>query len=186
MVDLGRRCHWQRDHAGQVARLTVRLFDQLRSLHGLAREDRELVEYGALLHDIGFLIGQPKHHKHSLYLILNGGLDPFTRDEVLTIGNIARYHRRAAPTTGHRHYRALPRRLRRVVKVGAALLRIADGLDRTSCGVVADVACRVRPGRVDVIVESRGDAELELWSARSRSKLFKRVFGRSVSFAPTR
>lgn len=183
VVDLGRRCHWQHEHAQQVARLCLQVFDQLRPLHRLRREDRELIEYGALLHDIGFLIGQPKHHKHSLYLILNGGLNPFNRDEVRTIANIARYHRRSSPTTRHRHFRALPKRLRRVVEVGAALLRIADGLDRTSCGAVADLVCRVRPDRVDVLIESRGDAELEIWSARSRSKLFKRVFGRRVAFA---
>jgi exopolyphosphatase/guanosine-5'-triphosphate,3'-diphosphate pyrophosphatase len=183
VFDLGRRCHWQRDHAEQVARLCVRLFDALRPLHGLGRGERELIEYGALLHDIGFLIGQAGHHKHGLYLILNGGLRPFTRDEVRTIGNVARYHRRAAPSARHKHFAALSKRLRRAVEVGAALLRIADGLDRTSCAAVADLVVRVRPERVDVVVESRGDAELELWSARSRSKLFKKVFGRGVTFA---
>lgn len=186
IVDLGRRCHWQRDHALQVARLCLRLFDQLRPLHRLGRDERELIEYGALLHDIGFLIGQAKHHKHALYLILHGGLRPFTRDEVRTIGSIARYHRRSLPTVKHKHFRALPKRLRRVVEVGAALLRIADGLDRTSCAAVADAICRVRPDRVEVFTESRGDAELEIWSARSRSKLFRKVFGRPLSVAPVR
>ena len=184
IFDLGRRCHWQRDHAQQVARLCLRLFDQLRPLHGLGREDRELIEYGALLHDIGFLIGQARHHKHSHYLILNGGLSPFKKDEVLTIADIARYHRRSPPSTKDNYFRALPKRLRRTVEVGAALLRIADGLDRTSCGAVSDVLCRIRPDRVEVLAETRGDAELELWSARSRGKLFEKVFDRKVTFAP--
>ena len=184
VIDLGRRCHWQHEHARQVAKLTLRLFDQLRPLHGLSPRERELIEYGALLHDIGFLIGQARHHKHSRYLILNGGLSPFKKDEVLTVANIARYHRRSPPSAEDKYFRALPKRLRRAVEVGAALLRIADGLDRTSCGAVADVLCRVRPERVEVLAETRGDAELELWSARSRSKLFEKVFGRKVTFAP--
>ena len=62
ILDLGRRCHWQREHGEQVARLCVRLFDQLRPLHGLSKDDRELIEYGALLHDIGSLIERKKHH----------------------------------------------------------------------------------------------------------------------------
>ena len=78
-----------------------------------------------------------------------------------------------------------PRRLRRTVKVGAALLRIADGLDRTNCSVVEDLTCRVRPKQVQVLVHSRGDAELELWSARARSKLFTRTFGRKIAFQST-
>jgi exopolyphosphatase/guanosine-5'-triphosphate,3'-diphosphate pyrophosphatase len=180
VVDLGRRCHWQRDHGEQVARLCLRLFDQLRSLHGLGRDVRELVEYGALLHDVGRSIGQARHHKHSRYLILNGGLDPFTRDEVRTIACIARYHRRSFPSAGHRLFRSLPKRLRRAVGVGSALLRIADGLDRTNCSVVSDVICRTRPTTVDIVVDARGDAELELWSAEARSKLFRHLFRRSV------
>ena len=36
---------------------------------------------------------------------------------------VARYHRRTPPTTRHRHFRALPKRLRRVVEVGAAHCR---------------------------------------------------------------
>ena len=182
ILDLGRRSHWQREHSEQVARLCVRLFDLLRPLHGLGREERELIEYGALLHDIGAVIGRDKHHKHSMYLILNGDLQPFSRREVRTIANIARYHRKSFPTIRHREFARLPRRLRRTVRVGAALLRVADGLDRTNCSVVDDVTTRTRPDRVDVLVDSRGDAELELWSAASRSKLFERVFDRPIYF----
>ena len=184
VVDLGRRCHWHRDHAEQVARLCLRLFDQLRPLHGLGRDVRDLVEYGALLHDIGRSIGQDRHHKHTRYLILNGALDPFTRDEVRAIACIARYHRRSFPTCRHRQFRSLPKRMRRVVRVGAALLRIADGLDRTNCSVVTDLSCRLRPARVSILAHSRGDSELEVWSAQARSKLFEHLFGRSVLVSP--
>lgn len=182
IVDLGRRCHWNRAHGEQVASLCVRLFDQLKSLHGLGREDRELIEYGALLHDIGSLIGREKHHKHSMYLLLHGDLHPFKKNEVRTIANIARYHRKAFPSMSHPSYAALPKRLRKTVRVGTALLRLADGLDRTNCSVVRDVACRIRDNGIEVLVDAPGDAELELWSAATRSALFERVFGRPITF----
>jgi exopolyphosphatase/guanosine-5'-triphosphate,3'-diphosphate pyrophosphatase len=182
ILDLGRRCYWHSEHSEQVARLCVRLFDLLKPIHGLGREDRELIEYGALLHDIGAMIGRDRHHKHSMYLILNGDLQPFSRAEVRTIANIARYHRKSVPDLAHREFARLPKRLRRTVRVGAALLRIADGLDRTNCSVIEDLTTRTRPERVDVLVDSRGDAELELWSAATRSKLFEEVFGRPIYF----
>ncbi len=141
-----------------------------------------MIEYAALLHDIGALIGREKHHKHSMYLILKGDLEPFARNEVRAIANIARYHRKAMPRRSHAEYAKLPKRLRRTVKVGAALLRLADGLDRTNCSVVEDVTCRIRADRVDVLVNVRGDAELELWSAASRAALFERVFDRPAVF----
>ena len=120
-----------------------------------------------------------------MYLILNGELKPFSKNEIRTIANIARYHRKAFPSKSHKEFASLPKRLRRTVKVGAALLRIADGLDRTNCSVVEDVTCRVRPKEVQVLVHSRGDAELELWSARARSKLFRRIFDKEIAFQCT-
>jgi exopolyphosphatase/guanosine-5'-triphosphate,3'-diphosphate pyrophosphatase len=180
IVDLGRRCHWQREHGEQVARLCVRLFDQLRPLHGLGRTDRELIEYAALLHDVGRLIGREKHHKHSAYLIRNGDLEHFRKGEIEVIALIARYHRKSSPHKNHRRFRKLPKHWRRVVEVGAPLLRIADGLDRTNCSIVTDVTCRTRTDEIELLIDSRGDAELEVWSARSRSKLFERVIRRDV------
>jgi len=181
IVNLGRRSHWNRAHAEQVARMCMQLFDGLRAVHGLGPAERELIEYGALLHDIGAMIGRPKHHKHSAYLILHGALAPFARREVWTIACVARYHRKSYPGTARDEvYARLPKRLRRAVKVGAALLRIADGLDRTNCSVIADVKSRVRPDEVQILVTGRGDAELEIYSAQARATMFESYFDRRV------
>ncbi|HWW54795.1 MAG TPA: Ppx/GppA phosphatase family protein, partial [Acidimicrobiales bacterium] len=53
VLGLCRRCNWDEGHGRQVARLATDLFDQTRPLHGLMSADRELLDYGALLHDIG-------------------------------------------------------------------------------------------------------------------------------------
>src|ERR1019366_1391535 len=70
VLDLARRCAWHQSHSEHVAKLCVELFDQLQPLHKLAAQDREVIEYGALLHDIGWHIARERHHKHSMYLIL--------------------------------------------------------------------------------------------------------------------
>lgn len=182
VLDLARRCDWHQTHSEQVARLCLELFDATRALHGLGTEQRELIEYGALLHDIGWHIAREKHHKHSQYLILNGNLKNFTREEVRTIGSIARHHRKAKPSTDYKAFAKLSSGSRRVVRVGVALLRIADGLDRSHCAVVTGVTCRVTRKRVEVTLKARGDAELELWGARSKRGLFADVFGKTPRF----
>lgn len=181
VMDLGRRSHWQYEHAQQVAKITLQLFDSLRPLHGLTRKQRELIEYGALLHDIGAVIGRTKHHKHSAYLIRNGELKPFSKKEIDIIASIARFHRKSPPSEANQTYAELPKKARRVVDVGTALLRIADGLDRTNCSVVDEVHTRTRVDRVEIIVTSKTDAELEIWSAQSRGELFSMVFGRAIA-----
>lgn len=182
ILDLARRCHFHHEHAEQVARLCLSLFDQTRAagLHDLGARQRDLIEYAALLHDIGFLISRDRHHKHSAYLIRNGGLEHFALEEVAIIACIARYHRRAGPARRHRLFSSLSPKGQQTVRVGAALLRVADGLDRTNCAVVTRVRCHVGRRKLRVTATTRGDAQLEAWSAKARADLLEGVFDRRL------
>jgi len=186
VLDLGRKCDWHRTHSEQVARLCLRLFDELRSVHHMGNAERELIEYGALLHDIGWHISRNKHHKHAMYLILNGELKNFTPEEVSVIANIARYHRGPKPRKRHDNYTELPRRFRRIVDVGSALLRLADGLDRSHGGVIQDLRCKVDEKSVKCLLTARADAELEVWGARRKMDWFAKVFDRKINFEVVR
>jgi exopolyphosphatase/guanosine-5'-triphosphate,3'-diphosphate pyrophosphatase len=107
VYELAGRCAFERGHAEQVARIAVSLFDQTRGAHGLDERAREWLEYAAILHDIGLHISYARHHRHSYYLIKNGGLRGFTPEEVDLIALVARYHRRAAPKRGPEGFSAL-------------------------------------------------------------------------------
>jgi exopolyphosphatase/guanosine-5'-triphosphate,3'-diphosphate pyrophosphatase len=183
VMDLARRCDWHRTHSEQVTMLALRLFDDLKPLHQLGQAERELIEYASLLHDIGWHIGRDRHHKHSMYLIANGDLKKFGDDEVQIIANIARYHRKSAPKQKHAAYGALSKPGQRVVDVGAALLRLADGLDRSHASVITGLNCRIDDQRVRCVLSARSDAELEIWGAQRKMKWFEKVFKRTITFA---
>ncbi len=182
VLDLARRCDWNQSHSEQVARICMQLFDQLKPLHGLNRKARELIEYAALLHDIGWHISRDRHHKHGMYLIQHGKLKGFAPEEVGIVANIVRYHRKAKPSAKHEYFGALSGRSRKIVRVGAALLRISDGLDRSHCTVVSSISCSIHRRKIDVVIKARGDAELEIWGGRRKMDLFAETFGRSISF----
>lgn len=182
VLDLARRCDWHQSHSEQVARLVLELFDALKPLHGLSRTDRELIEFGAMLHDIGWHISSDDHHKHSMYLIVHGSLKEFTAEEVRIIANIARYHRKSKPKLSHESFAMLSPKGQKAVRVGAALLRIADALDRTHCSVVSRLKVRAGGRRVKLGIVGRGDTEMEIWAARRKMDLFNDVFDRTVSF----
>ena len=186
VIALARRCAWHKSHSEQVARLCTRLFDELKSLHGLGTPERELIEYGALLHDIGWHIGRTQHHKHSMYLIRHGDLKSFTPEEIEIIANIARYHRKTAPKQKHEGYASLSPRAKMIVRTGAALLRIADGLDRSHANVVRDVRCKVGTKDVKCLVSTRWDAQLELWGAKRKREMFEKVFKRDLTLEVAR
>jgi exopolyphosphatase / guanosine-5'-triphosphate,3'-diphosphate pyrophosphatase len=182
VMDLARRCDWHEQHSLQVTSLCLQLFDQLKELHGLDRTARELIEYGCLLHDIGWHISRDGHHKHSMYLVLHGDLKGFTEEEIRVIANITRYHRKSLPTSAHEDYATLPPTAQRIVSVGASLLRLADGLDRSHASVVSSLRCRIKKQKVEIRVKARADAELEIWGARRKMDFFCDVFDRSLTF----
>lgn len=182
VIDLARRCDWHQKHSEHVTRLCLNLFDELKSLHKLGAIERELIEFGSLLHDIGWHIAGKGHHKHSQYLITHGDLKSFTQEEVQIIAHIARYHRKSPPSREHDEYCAQPARARRVIDIGAALLRIADGLDRSHASAVRSLECRVDDKKVRCTIDIRADAELEIWGARRKADWFEKVFQRKVEF----
>lgn len=165
IVELGERCGYWSEHAQQVARLAVSIFDQTRSVHGLTDKEREWLEYAALLHDIGVHISYERHHRHSYYLIKNGDLRGFDPAEIEVIGLVARYHRQATPKRSHDGYGDLGGAARRTVRVLAAILRLAEGLDRSHAQALSGIDLYPRGDDYLATLRASGDAELELWAA---------------------
>ncbi|HZZ44242.1 MAG TPA: Ppx/GppA phosphatase family protein [Tepidisphaeraceae bacterium] len=182
VLGLARRCEWNRVHSEHVTRLTLELFDDLKSLHGLGAGERELIEYGAMLHDIGWHIGHKSHHKHSMYLILHGGLKGFTPEEIQIVANIARYHRKSPPKSKHPDYQVLSPRAKQIVDIGAGILRIADGMDRSHGAVIQEVRCTISDDEIVCTLSAKSDAALELWAAKRKDDLFTKAFGRDITF----
>ncbi len=181
VIALARRCRAPEVHSLHVASLALRLFDQTKRLHGLGSTERDLLEYAAILHDIGYLISERQHHKHTYYLITHSDLGGLSGEELQIVANVARYHRRAIPQSKHEGFDALTPKFKRIVRILSALLRIADGLDRTHFSVVRSLDVKLG-ATVTIVAHVTGDAELEAWAAKGRADLFERVFRRRVQF----
>ena len=182
IIELGERCGFWAEHANQVARLSLSIFDQTRSAHGLGEKEREWLEYGALLHDIGSHISYERHHRHSYYLIKNGGLRGFEPDEPEVIALVARYHRQAPPKKSHDLYGALPAKLRRTVKRLSAMVRVAEGLDRSHAQTVTAIDFYPEKKGYLAKLRTKADAELELWAAHRDVQPLEEVLGKPIRF----
>ena len=181
--ELGERCRFEKKHSHAVRSLALQLFDGIAARLELTKEDRDILGDAALLHDIGYHINYDRHHKHSYHLILHADLLGVTPEEQVLIANVARYHRGSPPRKKHRNYSALEKPLRRRVRALAAILRVADGLDRGHVGAVGALKVRwlERALRITV-VPSRADAplRLETWGAHRKSALLAKVAKRPV------
>lgn len=180
-IRLARKCHYDLVHSHHVARLALQIFDQTKAVHGKGEQEREWLEYAAILHDIGFLINPRQHHKHSYYLIKNSDLAGFTAEEIELIGNIARYHRRATPEEDHRTLKDLPAVYHDALWLLGGILRVANALDRSHFGVVKSVTCEVKAKAIELRVTTSDDAALEVWAARQRMDMLAEAFGKDIT-----
>jgi exopolyphosphatase/guanosine-5'-triphosphate,3'-diphosphate pyrophosphatase len=178
--DLGHRYRYDRDHAEQVARLATDLFDQLSQPLGLDPSTRPLLEAAATLHDIGYYISYDRHHKHSHHLILHSGLPGFTQRQLAIIAAVGRYHTKALPKRSHPEVSSLEPKDRALVRTLAAILRIADGLDRGRGGRIISVKATDDGSTTRLDVAGAEDLHAELYGVDKKKDLYEEVFGRRV------
>jgi exopolyphosphatase/guanosine-5'-triphosphate,3'-diphosphate pyrophosphatase len=165
-------------HARQVTRLSCRLFCAFEPLHGRGEAALELLCCGAWLHDVGLGVGPRGHHKHSLRLIMDSPMPELSAREKSIVANVARYHRKALPKPIHEPYADLDREAQDLVCCLAALLRIADGLDRAHLDAVERLqAGKVSPQVWELAINGPGDLDLAIWGAERKADLFEATYG---------
>lgn len=174
-------------HARQVERLSIELFEATKILHDLNSRPRRLLERAAFLHNTGMMVEVRRHHKHSFRLIKETQLPDFSDAERYEIACIARYHRRALPSTSHEEFAVLKRAARRRVSILAAILRIADALDYSHDGRVLRLAadpslCDAQYWTLLLWVRPLADLDEELEHAYAKADLFEKVFKRKLRF----
>jgi exopolyphosphatase/guanosine-5'-triphosphate,3'-diphosphate pyrophosphatase len=177
---LGRKYHFDEKHSTHVADLSLMLFRALRADHGLGPQAEILLRTAGLLHDIGAFVSNNSHHKHSMYLILNSELFGLTRRDNTMVALIARYHRRSVPRLTHPEYAALDRDSRLVVAKLAAILRVADAMDRSHLQHIRDITCSREERRFVLTVPDVEDVTLERLAVKEKGTLFESIFGLQV------
>jgi exopolyphosphatase/guanosine-5'-triphosphate,3'-diphosphate pyrophosphatase len=169
---------FEQQHARQVAKLAIKLFDKLQPLHRMGNSERIWLRVASLLHDVGKSVSGVYHHKASRDIIVKQADLPFRKRVRKIIGLVARYHRGALPSDSHKYYRGLKDDEKQCVKVLAAVLRLADGLDAGHEGLITDLACEVQRKRMVLYI--LGEDGVDLHKAVKKADLFEQVFGREV------
>jgi exopolyphosphatase/guanosine-5'-triphosphate,3'-diphosphate pyrophosphatase len=178
--ELSEHYHIDQPHADCVTAHAVALFGALTGEHKLTRRHEVLLMVAAQLHDIGMFVGTSGHHKHSKYLIQNSDIFGLSQRDIGLVALIARYHRRAVPRASHDDYRNLPRADRLVVSKLAAILRVADALDRSHTQVTGGVRIRLPEGSLLLEVTGGGNVSAERRSLAYKGAMFEQVSGRTA------
>jgi len=181
VFELLRKCKWHEAHSSHVSKLALTIFDALVVDLELKTGDRELLEFAALMHDIGYHISHTDHHKHALYLIRNADLKGFTQDEIEIMAHVARYHRRSTPKKRHEEFWVLPDEIKERIKKLSAILRVADGLDRSHYQNVQKLYVEITLDEIVLLIETIDEPHLEIWGAMRKSQLLEGLTGKELS-----
>jgi exopolyphosphatase/guanosine-5'-triphosphate,3'-diphosphate pyrophosphatase len=196
-LNLGRKYHFDEAHNRHVTDLALALFDALAKEHGMGEPERLLMETAALLHDIGMFIRSSRHQLHGQYIITNSEIFGLKQEELEIIGNVIRYHRDELPSNDHIEFIALQKEERIIVLKMAAILRVADALDRGHTQRINDLVIEKRgetliirsSGNIQMDADNAVSAErktsyrdysLELMGIKEKADLFQDVFGYRV------
>ena len=179
-VSLGRKYRFDEAHSLHVTRLALKLFDELKAEHGLDRRARLLLEVSGILHDVGMYIRSSGHHKHSQYIVANSEIFGLHRDDLDIVSNVVRYHRKASPNSTHIAFIALQREERMIVLKLAAILRVADALDRGHSQRIAEIAVERRTDTIVLRPAGQHDLTLERLGLEEKSDMFQDVYGYKV------
>ncbi len=168
------------DGNSHIAALSLQMFDQLQEIHQLGKLEREILEHAALLHNIGQYVSFKSYHKTSRYIIKKENPRGFTDEEMLLIGHVIRYHRKAYPKSKHGQFRRLSNRQQQTVWVLGGLLRIAIGLDRAKNQQVETVSCSILDKDIEIAVLGDGELAIELWAAMGDREMLSKAINRSI------
>jgi exopolyphosphatase/guanosine-5'-triphosphate,3'-diphosphate pyrophosphatase len=185
VLQLARACGSDEAHTRVVARLATELFDSARRLavHRYGAEERDLLGFAALLHDVGAFLSYDNQHEHTWYLISSADLLGFNRMETRIIAALAFFSRKGFPKRGHSKLEGLDEGSQNVVRTLTAFLRIADSLDRSRRGLVRHA--RLLRGRDGLVLQVKADGDIatERWGVQYNHQAIEKLLGRRVTVA---
>ena len=137
-------------HAAAVARLSSNIFCNTCGLHKLYEDDLTLLQYAAILHDAGWLMGKRDHEKNSYKIIMDLSL-PVSSNDKNIIACIARYHIGNLPELNDPEIKDVSNTdLDRILRL-AGILRIADDIaNQTDMEEITN--CPVINGRLEIFL----------------------------------
>ena len=168
-------------HSAHVQGLADRLFLDLQPVFELGQLEREWLACAARLHDIGFAVAERNHHKHGAYMVQHGDLKGFWPEELAILSQVVRHHRGKAPDPAkHELFAALPPWHQAVVQKLAAILRLADALDRRRDQRIKKASLRIEDEEAVLTVQSGDDPAPEREAVADKGRLLERLLGRSL------
>lgn len=178
LVNVMKRYHIYNNHSQHVAKLSLELFEGLKTHHDFTENDRKLLYVAAMLHDIGMHIEYYNHHRHGFYLTINSRVYGIDNEETIQAAFLVAMHREAKFKEDMEPYKMVVDKIRlEQLKKLSFFLRMAEKLDRSESQVVKKLKVDAKASTVNIQLISDEDMELEKILSQEFGKEFEERFG---------
>ncbi|MCL2664622.1 MAG: HD domain-containing protein [Defluviitaleaceae bacterium] len=179
---LAKRYNASEKHYTMVNNIALNIYDKMKKIHGLGNREKILLQTAAVLHDIGKYVNIRSHYVYSYELARGSDIVGLNHGDCETVALVCLYHSEVTPPgTGSisAQYNKLPAGNRVLVSKLAAILRIADSLDRSHLQKFSpeQVAVAVSDEALQITVTTEKNIALEQWAFNAKGRFFQEVFG---------
>ena len=150
--------------------------EQLSLSHGMDEHCRTLVQATALLHDIGKYISMRSHSLYTYKLIMSTDILGFSDNDKKIVALASYYHanqlfenKAGSPE--------MEKELTPLVAKIAALVRLADAMDRSYQQKIKFCKVSIKDGTMLIEAKSKVDLTLEEWTFAGKATFFEEVYG---------
>jgi len=174
--EIARRYGANLAHGDIVRSYAATIFSKIKKLHGLGVRDRLLLDASAYLHDIGECINSLDHHLISYEMVKRVDIVGLTQAEQEMAALICRFHS-GTPDLKSFYYNVIPTETKVRVSKLAAMLRLADSIDRSHSQKSLNLEVKLSDNALIITVNTRENFVLEKWAFAEKSRFFEEVFG---------
>ena len=176
-LETSKRYRGSEDRAKTLELIALQIFDSMKRIHGMKDRERLLLRLCAILHDCGKYISMQNLSECSYNIIMSTEIIGLTGREREIVANVVRYnHRRFVYYEERGLGSGLTKKDYMIVTKLTAILRLANGLDRSHKKKFTDVRIRLREGQLQIIVSTKKDITLEKGLFDNRANFFEEVF----------
>ena len=176
--NIAKRYSSGKSHIQGTTELAMSIFDGVKKVHGLGAREKLLLRIAVQLHDCGKYISITEVAECSYHIIMNTEIIGLSTEERHIIADVVRfnnsefeYSRVFESNLGVNRERYL------VIAKLAAILRLANALDRSHYQKVKGLKAQLKDGELQMLMESDQDLSLELALLADKVAFFEEVFG---------
>ena len=176
-LNISKRYMGSRRRAETLESLTMTIFDSLKRLHGLGARERLYLQIAAILHDCGKYISLVNLGECSYHIIMSTEIIGLSHMERELVADVVRFNH-----DDFQYYEELNRnssldkRAYLTMAKLTAILRIANGLDRSHKQKFKNVKAVLKERELVLTVDTKEDITLERGLFDERAQFFEEVF----------